>query len=149
MRLIALAACHNKNNNDDTSHSIITVEILTQLELHFAVISATVPCLRIFLKALHTGYLGTTLEDVDPTNTRLATVGSQDYGKSSHAYSHTLSYTRSKETPPHCDTPLELGPHDRANTSKAVHEAPPDAESVASDSSDRIMIRKTVDIIYA
>lgn len=52
-------------NAEDFSWGYITPEIYTQLEMHYSLISATIPCLRIFLRAWHTRFLDLTLEEVD------------------------------------------------------------------------------------
>jgi hypothetical protein len=46
-----------------------------QLEMHLSIITATIPCLRIFLKSFNTGYFGMALGQLDPTGTVLATKG--------------------------------------------------------------------------
>jgi len=61
------------------------LEIFTQLEMHFNIISATVPCLRVFLKSFYSGYLGSIgLDAADSyhsrSGTRNATRGSITQG---------------------------------------------------------------------
>ncbi|KAK3723255.1 hypothetical protein LTR37_001978 [Vermiconidia calcicola] len=51
----------------------------TQLELHLSIVSATVPCLRMFLKSFNTGYYGMAIEQLDPTGTIMATRGNTSY----------------------------------------------------------------------
>lgn len=50
---------------EELTWEYVTPEIYTQLEMHYSLISATIPCLRIFLRAWHTRFLDLTLEEVD------------------------------------------------------------------------------------
>lgn len=62
LRLVSLAMM----DYGDFTYSYVEPEILAQVEMHYNTIAATIPCLRVFLKDWQTGFLGTTLEHIDP-----------------------------------------------------------------------------------
>lgn len=61
LRLLALS----KLDGEDITWKYVTPVIYTQFEIHFSLIAATIPCLRIFLKAWHTRFLNMALEELD------------------------------------------------------------------------------------
>ena len=61
LRLVTI----NNLTGEDFTYAYVTPEVYTQLELHFSLIGATIPCLRIFLKAWNTSFLAMGLEDID------------------------------------------------------------------------------------
>lgn len=61
LRLVALF----RVTGNDFTWEYVTPEVYTQLEMHYSLIAATIPCLRIFLKAWNTSFLAMTLEDMD------------------------------------------------------------------------------------
>ncbi|KAF7187089.1 hypothetical protein HII31_11566, partial [Pseudocercospora fuligena] len=62
LRLASLATM----DYSDFTYSYVDAELFAQAEMHYNTIAATIPCLRIFLKGWQTGFLGTTLEAMDP-----------------------------------------------------------------------------------
>ena len=127
------------------------------IEMHYSLIAATIPCMRIFLKNFTTGWLGTTADQVDHTATLDATKGSNSYAlssMSSHARNRHLdsrSHFRSEKGDGHGDGDgeLKLRGDDAINITQVTH---PDniteTGSNTSDGSDRIIIRKTVQVGY-
>lgn len=61
LRLVALSTL----SGHDFTWAYVVPEIYTQLEMHYSLIAATIPCLRIFLKAWHTRFLNMALEELD------------------------------------------------------------------------------------
>jgi hypothetical protein len=73
VRLTALAhAIHT----DDPNFNYASAMLWTEFEMHYNLVAATIPCLRIFLRAFHTGKLGGVVDDLDPLDSRFATKGS-------------------------------------------------------------------------
>lgn len=65
----------------------MTAAIYTQVEMHYSLIAATVPCMRPFLMAFNSGYLGTSAAQVDPSASLNSKGRSESYvlqSKSSH-----------------------------------------------------------------
>lgn len=114
----------------------VTSEIWTQAELCFAVLSATIPCLRIFLAAVQTGLLDLGATDI---HTGAYSTGSR---------AHNLRSSRAKRSGKD-DCTIELTTREHGETvSKAVASGG-DNESMASDSSEQaIVVRQTVDVQY-
>lgn len=61
LRLIAIP----KANMESFTWSYITPEVYTQLEMHYSLVAATIPCLQIFLKVWNTSFLSMGLENID------------------------------------------------------------------------------------
>lgn len=61
LRLVSIS----RLSGNDFTWTYVTPEVYTQLELHYSLIAATIPCLRIFLKAWNTSFLAMGLEDLD------------------------------------------------------------------------------------
>ena len=61
LRIIAISQA----SASDFTWSYVTPEVYTQLEMHYSLIAATIPCLQIFLKAWNTSFLAMGLEDID------------------------------------------------------------------------------------
>lgn len=114
----------------------VTPEIYTQAELCYAVLSATIPCLRIFLAAAQTGLL-----DLEATNTR---TGDHNTG----SYAQRLSASRARRNWKGLDA-IELTAREHGETVSKVMTAGEDNRSMASDSSEMaIVVRQTVDVRY-
>lgn len=52
-------------SSTDYAFKIVPAEVLTQIEMHYSLIAATIPCMRPFLKAFNTGYLSTSAGQID------------------------------------------------------------------------------------
>lgn len=143
LRLIALKSAFS---GPDYPFAIVPTQVYTQIEMHFTILAATIPCMRLFLKNFNTGYLGTTLEQVDPSASMNGTKGSNSYAMSTVRSRHLNSQSNEKEK----ERPqIKLRPAgDGLNTTLALHEAATDTGSITSDGSDKIIIRKTVEIDY-
>ena len=123
--------------------------IYTEIEMHYSLISATIPSMHIFLKNFNTGYLGTTADQVDPTASMVATKGSNSYAMSS-VRSRNLKQTSNMESEKHAERDLRLAPGRRITTSRVVHDDNAiDSGSINSDGSDRIIIQKTVQVDWS
>lgn len=144
------------DNASDVSWRYVVLAIYTEIEMHYSLIAAHIPCMHVFLKNFNTGYLGTTADQVDITATMAATKGSNSY---------VLSTVRSRHTQNSDDQPgggqksgmyggkrdIKLSPNDGMTTSRIVHkdrngDSNTDAGSVTSDGSDKIMVRRTVEV---
>jgi hypothetical protein len=125
-----------------------TTEVFTQGELCFSVISATIPCLRIFMQSANTGLLGKTTFDSTGDRSKASYIGSRsgNFGISLRSQDQTSGRRRANNRAD-MDT-IEL--HDRIvgeTLTSAV--AASDKQSVASDSSERaIIVKQTVDVVY-
>ena len=120
--------------------------VLTQLEMHFTVLAATIPILRNPLTRLNSGYLNTTLEQIDPVeNAAYASSRSESSGKGpSFALSHMTASKRREDGM--SDQAAAEGIHTIAEGgSDAVEEG----RSVLSEGSDQILIKRSVKIDYA
>jgi hypothetical protein len=70
--IIPLAILRSANlkssaGSSDYTWDIILAMVYAQVEMHYSLISASIPCLRPFLKAWNTGYLATQAGQVDRT----------------------------------------------------------------------------------
>jgi hypothetical protein len=132
--MIALASLHIRGScdfarADNPALKYAEVAYVTQVEMHFNVVAATIPCLRILLKSLNTGFLGTVVDPVDASGMNMATKGSGKY---------ELSVL--KRTPK-----MQAGW--RGVASSTICAPSHDKVSLASDSSNRrIMVRETYQV---
>lgn len=128
--------------------------IYTEVEMHLSVVAATIPCMNVFLKSFSTGYLMTTADQVDTT----ATKGSNSYVMSTVRSRHTRNSDKKTAGTQTSVAPLEeadvrLRPGGGVSSSKIVHKGSiggnhTDAESLTSDGSDKIIVRRTVDVAW-
>lgn len=113
----------------------VTTEIWTQAEMCFTILSATIPCLRIFLAAAQTGLL-----DLGATDVR---TGEYSKGGSGVRYGHP---SRSRKERGGHETYELRSREDNRTVSKAMASRG-DNRSIESGSSERaIMVRHTVDV---
>lgn len=120
------------SGQDNFTLAYVLPEFLTQLEMHFSLVCATVPCLRIFLRSFNTGFNVMDLDHVDPSASRAATKGGGD--------SINLSTLRSM------DTKLRAN-NGGMTTSKVTHGIREERASMDSDRSDRrIFVSQTVNV---
>ncbi|KAJ9640331.1 hypothetical protein H2199_005870 [Coniosporium tulheliwenetii] len=145
LRLLAL---HDAMTSTDYTFDLVLAAVYTQLEMHACLVSATVPCMRPFLKAFDTGYWGTTIAQVDPTAS--TTKGSAGSGyalqsKSSGARMQMESHTMT------VDIPMgNLRPEPVDHSTRIEHiefqkkDGQSDNGSLTSHGSDKMIIRKTV-----
>ena len=115
----------------------VSPEIYLQVETGYNLISATIPCLQIFLRAAQFGMLGE-VPGSNVVDTQLATVGSN---------SLNLSKSRTKRSKGR-DHTIELTSRNYGHT---VIGAATGGEKIswASDSSENgIVVRQTVDVQY-
>ncbi|KAM0716068.1 hypothetical protein Q7P37_008582 [Cladosporium fusiforme] len=150
MRLISLS---KSLTSTEQIFDHATSEILTQAELCYSVISATIPCLRIFMQSVNTGLLGMTTFDESSTDrsnpTYLASRSGNFGGK------RPMKGTKigeKKADPMNTSKTASIELQDRAlwgeNSANAVGGS--DKNSMASDSSERaIMVHQTIDVRYA
>jgi hypothetical protein len=131
----------------DRTFDMTVPSVLTQLEMQFTVLAATIPILRNPLGKLNSGYLNTTLEQMDPVeNAAYASSRSESSGKgpASFALSHMTASRRGEGGMP--DQRATEGIHTIAEGgSDAVEEG----RSVLSEASDQILIKRSVKIDYA
>ena len=66
---LAIARIQNLNavkNSTDYTFDVVLAVVFAQVDMHYSLIAATIPCARPFLKALNTGYMATAADQVDP-----------------------------------------------------------------------------------
>jgi hypothetical protein len=120
--------------------------VLTQLEMHFTVLAATIPILRNPLTKLNSGYLNTTLEQIDPAAS--AAYASSRSGGSRKEASFALSHTMGSKR--RVDGMVEQREGEGiATIAEGGSDAVDEGQSVLSEGSDKIMIKRTVMIDYA
>ena len=143
LRLVTLAQASKET---DRTFDMTIPAILTQLEMHFAVLAATIPILRNPLTKLNTGYLNTTLEQMDPTaNVAFASKASSSGKGQSYILSNmTASRRRDSRV-----GDLRMGPMTRTIAAAGGSESPEERESIISEGSDRIIVQRSVKIDYA
>ena len=142
-RLLALVKA---NRGTDRTFDMTLPAVLTQLEMHFTVLAATIPILRNPLTKLNSGYLNTTLEQMDPAAS--AAYASSRSGGSGKEASFVLSHmTGSKRR---VDGMVEQREGEGIETiAEGGSDAVNEGQSVLSEGSDKIMIKRTVMIDYA
>ena len=115
--------------------------------MHYSLIAATIPCMRIFLQNFTTGYLGTTADQLDPTATQAATKGSNSYMMSSMRSRRLDANSSDRTDKPIGERNLKLRPDGGMTTSRVVHtDNATETGSITSDGSDKIIVRKTVQV---
>lgn len=130
--------------SNDYTFQIVTTDVFTQLEMHLCIISATIPCMRPFLKAFDTGYLGTTVAQIDPT--AISTKGSKGsmYVMQSDKSSEGRSAARTVDIPM---GRLRSEPVEHMTRIEHIDfdGQRGDGSSLVTNASDEMIIRKTVD----
>ena len=150
----------------DYTFTVVPAVVWAQLEMHLSLIASTIPCMRPFLRAFHTGYYTT-----DMSNSGLYGTHSRSSNKGSASASRILgesrgygeSYDMKPRKKKELEPPEDLGPlrpdvaldafrvqvrpgkaksQSRNGWSRELHFE--DANSSTSDGSDRRIIRKTV-----
>ncbi|KAF2726094.1 hypothetical protein K431DRAFT_289963 [Polychaeton citri CBS 116435] len=139
----------------DSTFSPTIPTILLQLEMHTNLISATIPCLRIFLRNFNSGYLGNAGVDAPngyksrPFGKRSGISGDHSAGSVSNLATQGSGRGGGKAG---FMEALELRSADRGETkSKASHtmkEVYDDDDAASDGSKRRIMVRQTVDVMY-
>jgi hypothetical protein len=93
--IIRVVNLNNKSGSLDYTWDIVLPVVLEQVEMHFSLIAATIPCLRPFLSVWNTGYLATQAGQVDRSIVDPATESSYALrSKNSTNESHRNSYNR-------------------------------------------------------
>lgn len=108
---------------------------MTQVEMNYSLISATIPCLKPFLRACNSGFLGSTL--TRQYGSTYTSGGSYALQSMSSDKAAAANHQRRKSSRPA-----------QAETSTVVTHPPPssrreDAESVESGGSEQLIIRQT------
>ena len=138
---------------------LVGAVVWAEIELHYANIAATMPCLRPFMAAVSTEYGAT-----DPRTA----LGSKVYGSSngdrkggaSYILSSFGSGSRKEKTYSNIDTTItrmsrkgtsrmnsDISPNDRPNNETTiVHEGKHDEVSIGSNDSRKMIIKKKIDI---
>ena len=139
---------------------LVGAVVWAEIELHYANIAATMPCLRPFMAAVSTEYGAT-----DPRSA----LGSKVYGSSSGERKGGASYIlssfgsggRKEKNYSNIDTTMmsrmsrkgtsrmnsDISPNDRsANETTIVHEGKHDEVSIGSNDSRKMIIKKKIDI---
>lgn len=146
LRLISLS---NSLASTELVFDYAMTEALTQGELCFSVISATIPCLRIFMQSAKTGLLGMSTFDSSGDRSKTGYLGSRSgtFGRTTSRSLDKLKGKRKADTREEADT-IELQDRSFGQTHTSAV-AGSDNQSVASDCSERaIIVRQTVDVVY-
>ena len=129
------------------SHSFLfryaMTETWTQGEMAYTLISATIPSLRIFLYSANTGLLPGDLTGKTNTESETITYGTPRKG-SAGLRNRSSKRTRSNGRVQESIKLSDLGRGENKSDAR-----PADSISMASDSSQRIIVRQTVDIEYS
>ncbi|KAL1588095.1 hypothetical protein WHR41_03418 [Cladosporium halotolerans] len=129
-RLLSLSKAFS---SDDLTFSLATPAAWAQVEMHYNIIAATIPCLRIFLKDFTTGWLGTRSNRMEECT---RSTKSNTYGSRHSAVRKAGDVLQ-----------IELQPRGRGQVeSKIEHDAMNDAAS--DDSQQRIFVNRRIDIMY-
>jgi hypothetical protein len=130
--ILRLVNLKNTSNSTDYTWDLVLAIVLAQVEMHFCLISSTIPCLRPFLKALDTGYLATQAAQVDrsiidpgtESSYALKSKGSTNDPGSTRD-SHRTSYRNSYQTKTTVGTYVPVSSLHSADT----HDVPPSSPS--------------------
>ncbi|KAF2759191.1 hypothetical protein EJ05DRAFT_499612 [Pseudovirgaria hyperparasitica] len=141
-------------DSPDVTWSLVKTAVYTQAEMHLCIVSATIPCMRPFLRLFNTGYLSTTTGQMDPHDMyRKRAAGKPRSRSNTLSESMSRSRFRDRGFKRQVKNPeMELGPlrPDHADTRNLIECRKPstvvDAESLREHGSDQIMVRRTVDI---
>ncbi|KAI5205888.1 hypothetical protein E4T38_03974 [Aureobasidium subglaciale] len=134
------------NKETDPTFYMTMPVVLTQLEMHFTVLAATIPILRNPLEKLNSGYLNTTLEQMDPAASAIyisSRSGSSGKGPSI-ALSHMIGSKRRDD-----GISVQRSGEGIETIAEGGSDTVEEGQSVLSESSDKIMIKRTVMIDYA
>ena len=116
--------------------------LLTQIEMHYSLMAATIPCMKPFIKAFNTGYLGHTVSQMGGYGTGYGT----GYGKGNEYVLQSISSDRGFG-PTKAKSGRNLGPlrPDQGDNATVVeHEPAQPSGSMTSDGSEKMIIRQTV-----
>ena len=124
--------------SDEYFFAYVTTEILTQVEMSFTLISATVPTMQIFLKAAKSSLLGETVHQTQ-SESHGASFGARESRKWA-----TRMMSRDREGD---EQSIELMDRNDGKTTTVITKGSSGGGSLASESSERaIVMRQTVDI---
>lgn len=116
-------------------------EVYTQVEMHFDLVAATIPCLRMFLRGCTTGWLGEQLHD--QADTAMATKSAKTYSGFSP---FTTGRSRQQER---ASQPVELEQWQHKQATATISQGNFLGDDTASDSSGRrIMVSSTIEVRY-
>ncbi|KAI9744980.1 MAG: hypothetical protein M1835_002655 [Candelina submexicana] len=153
-----------KLNSSDYTFDTVYGLVCTQIELHYSLMAATIPCMKPFVKAFHTGYLGTAARQTNyGYGYGTGTFGNSD--KTDHGRSFALQSMRSRSADERKNVEpqrqksthnlklqeKELRPDMADSTVFIEHnQVQEESGSVTSHGSDQMIIRRTVgwDIRY-
>ncbi|KAI9803961.1 MAG: hypothetical protein M1833_000242 [Piccolia ochrophora] len=129
--------------SDDMTFDLVTGTILSQVDMHYSLMAATIPCMKPFVKAFNTGYYTHTPDQA----------GGSQYGYGS-AYAKDTNYalqsvsSQTGPAPDRASRKMKIRPD--AQDAVTVIETdkenskPEEAGSVTTHGSDKMMIRRTV-----
>lgn len=146
LTVLRLTALVKASQGSDRTFDMTMPLVLTQLEMQFTVLAATIPILRNPLTKLNSGYLNTTLEQMDPAASA-AYAASRSSG-SGKGHSYTLSHITANRR--HDNAGLgQRGGQGIKTTAEGGSDSVEERGSVLSEGSDKIIIKRTVKIDYA
>ena len=142
-RLICLIKA---SKGTDRTFDMTLPSVLTQLEMHFTVLAATIPIIRNPLTKLNSGFLNTTLEQMDPAAS--AAYASSKSGGSGKGQSYGLSdLTASKQRESRM-LEQRVGQGTEA-MAEGGSDSVEERQSILSEGSDKIIIKRTVMVDYS
>lgn len=141
--IIRLRSLHRAQDLIDFDFEYVQPEIWAQIELHYGLMAATIPCLHIFLKNLQTGWLAD-LKDRPDTAIASKLTGNRYNGLSLVRSEHSMGRSSDR------GDLIELQDWtDRKAESRTFAQRTAKSDDAASDGSGRrILVRKTVDISH-
>ncbi|KAK5123913.1 hypothetical protein LTR85_002110 [Meristemomyces frigidus] len=134
LRLVSLA------DSTPNLFDLIIPELYLQIEMCYNIISATIPCLGMFLQGASPDFIGGH-NYIDPTASAIAVAGGSTYKMSNLSSNRRKNYEDGSIKP----TTRKHG----ESMAQAFRGGGEDVHSVASDSSERaIVVQRTVDVQY-
>ncbi|KAI9801612.1 MAG: hypothetical protein M1825_003291 [Sarcosagium campestre] len=130
-------------NSSDYTFESVDFSVVTMIELHYSLMAATIPCMKPFIKAFNTGFLGTTARQ-----TEIGGYGSNsEYGPRDTSYalqSISSEYGYVKQSRSSSGKVPVLRPDGGDNATSVEHDPHHPSGSMTSDGSEKMIIRQTV-----
>jgi hypothetical protein len=125
--IIRVANLYKTLGSTDYTWDLVLPVVLEQVEMHFSLIAATIPCLRPFLSVWNTGYLATQAGQVDRSIVDPGTESSYALrSKNSTNESNRNSYNRNSQRNSHVgsyQTKTTIGPYVPSDSSHTIEDS--------------------------
>ncbi|CAK4026256.1 rpsU-divergently transcribed [Lecanosticta acicola] len=150
VKMFSVESHDSSKSMTDFTWLYVNPTIFTTIEMHYSLLAATIPCMHLFLRQFSTGYMGTTNAQLQGTM-----LGSKGNLSDSYALSSTRSRQGGFKRSRRGGTERQYS--DIEAVSRALYQVSPAVttvsasrenrpDSVASDGSEKIMVRQTVDV---